>query len=683
MRSVSAAALSPCIPLLAAAFALAEGMQLLRSALAGLSVYLGQVRDVDPPLLGALIFAVFLAAFAAPLVCRLLGVRRAFLVLAGVLALLRLAEQFATQVDVRLVLALAGVVVWLWLVPLVVVGAYGTARGGWRAAPVVVVLVGLLLDTALKGAFGTLDLGFAWGLAAQVTTVALTLAQLGLLFSLAETSAKPHIPSFLRRQESRSTQVRSHSRTWPYPKSPIARNPATSGIADAPPVSSYALGPALALHLLIFQNIAQYTVLTGWSLPAVFAWTLAANLVALWVALALTRRGSLLPRWSLLVAAGVAIASVVPGLPAVLVVVGAMAGPVAIAVLLASGLGVAEGGRRGWVAVGLGLLIIPVVLFGWYAHYEIAVPVPQWAIVVAAAVLAGAGGVGPSSAPPGHPLPSLGQAPPQSGVRGEAGALLAGLLLMFLPLYQFVSWDLPRPPPADLYPLRVITYNIHQGFDLEGRPALEQIARTIEAQEAQIVGLQEVPRGWLVNGGVDALSWLGQRLEMHTAWGPAADPFWGNAILSRYPIVSVENRPMPNNDALTFDRAFLTVEIDAPGESIQVVITHLHHIEREPQHRLPQVQALVDRIDWSRPTILLGDLNAQPHHRELRILTRSGLVMGERPLPTFPADRPRRQIDYVLTTDHFEIAETWAVSTTASDHLPLLAVLVPRDARGR
>ena len=254
---------------------------------------------------------------------------------------------------------------------------------------------------------------------------------------------------------------------------------------------------------------------------------------------------------------------------------------------------------------------------------------------------------------------------------------------MVLPLWQFIAWDPPRPPPADLYPLRVLTYNIHQGFDLEGRPGLEQIARTIEAQDAQIVGLQEVPRGWLINGGVDALSWLGRRLEMHTAWGPAADPLWGNAILSRYPIVSVANRPMPNNDALTFDRAFLTVEIDTPGEPIQVVITHLHHIGREPQHRLPQVQALVDGVNWSRPTILLGDLNAQPHHRELRILTRSGLFTSERPVPTFPADRPRRQIDYVLTTDHFKLAETWAVSTTASDHLPLLALLVPRDARER
>ena len=649
-------ALSPYIPLLAAAFALAEGMQLLRSGLAGLSVYLGQVQDVEPPLLGGAIIAIFLTAFAAPLIPRLLAPRRAFLVLALALALLRLAEQFATQPDLRLALALTGVAAWLWLLPLVLIGAPGAAKNHWQAPPVVALLTALLLDTALKGAFTTLDLRFISSPEAQATTIALTLAQLALILSLARTHAKA-----------------THSHTLPPLSEGQSRPPTTT----APPLSAYVVGPALALHLLIFQNIAQHIVLTGWSLPAVFAWTLAANLIAIWLALELTRRGSVVPRSALVIAAAVLVASVIPGLPPALVALAAMLGPPAIAVLLVSALGRGVASEHGWIAVALGLLIIPVVLFGWYAHYETAVPVPQWVIVVVAAgVAAGPAFVGrPSSVPPEH-------LPPPSGRRVGAAASLAGLLFMLLPLYQFVTWDPPRPPPADPYPLRVVTYNIHQGFDLEGRPGLEHIARTIEAQDAHIVGLQEVPRGWLVNGGVDALSWLGQRLEMHTAWGPAADSFWGNAILSRYPIISVENRPMPNNDELTLERAFLTVELDTPGEPIQVVITHLHHIEREPQHRLPQVQALVDGINWSRPTILLGDLNAQPQHRELRILIQSGLVSSERPLPTFPADRPRRQIDYILTTDHFELAETWTVSTTASDHLPLLAVLVPRDARG-
>lgn len=95
-------ALAPAIPLLAAAFAIAEGLPLLRGALASLSVYLGQVREIDSPLLAAMIFTIFLAGFGAPLIRRLLNIRRAFLALAAVLALLRVAEQFTAEPDARL-----------------------------------------------------------------------------------------------------------------------------------------------------------------------------------------------------------------------------------------------------------------------------------------------------------------------------------------------------------------------------------------------------------------------------------------------------------------------------------------------------------------------------------------------------------------------------------------------------
>ena len=253
--------------------------------------------------------------------------------------------------------------------------------------------------------------------------------------------------------------------------------------------------------------------------------------------------------------------------------------------------------------------------------------------------------------------------------------VVGALLLLLLPLHQVVTWNSPSAPPAGWHSLRVLTYNIHQGFDLSGRPGLEAIAAVIEAEQPQIVALQEVPRGWVVNGAVDALSWLAQRLEMHAAWGPAADPLWGNAILSRFPIIQDENRPMPNNDDLLFDRAYLVVTIDAAGEEIQVVATHLHHIEQEPQHRLPQVRALLNEIDWSRPTILLGDLNAQPHHEEVRLLLHSGLLTTRTPTPTYPADTSKRQIDYVFVTDHFEISDVATAPTTASDHLPLAATL--------
>lgn len=635
-------ALAPAIPVLAAAFAIAEGLQLLRGALASLSVYLGQVRDVDSSLLAAMIFAIFLAGFGAPLIRRLLDTHRAFLALAAVLALLRVAEQFTAEPDARLGIQAAGVVVWLWLVPLVAAGAHSPAKARAGAPPIMALLLGLTIDSAIKGAFGTLDLGFAPGLPPQITTVTLTSVQLALIL-------------------------------W------LARARTGAATRDAPPLSSFVAGAGFALSVLVFQNLAHHAALIGWDPPAVFAWTLTANLIAIGVAIVLSRRGSAAPRWVSLLAAACLIACAAPTPTPALAAISAIVGPVAMALLWTPALAARDGGCRGWFAAALGLLAIPVVLFGWYAHYEIDISVPQWLIPIAAAAIVGVPAClrkSPSVRGGGLRRAASRHLPPSRERAWEFGVLIPAFLLLLLPLHQFVTWNAPPAPPAAAFPLRVATYNIHQGFDITGQPSLDAIADVLESEQPQVVALQEVPRGWAVNGSVDALGWLSERLGMHAAWGPAADRLWGNAVLSRYPIVAVENRPMPNNEALRFDRAYLVVTIAVPGQRVQVVATHLHHVQQEPQRRLPQVRALLDGIDWDRPTILLGDLNAQPHDEEVQLLTQSGLLASDSPIPTYPSERPRRQIDHVLATDHFVLHDVRAIQTTASDHLPLTTVLL-------
>ncbi len=622
--------------LLVTALAIAQGLQLLRGLLASLSVYLGQVKDVDADLLALLILTIFLAGFAAPLLWNLLGRHRALLFLAASLALLRIAEQLVQEPETRLATQVAGVIFWLWLIPLTMLKPASKARAGRPGWPLIALLLGLTIDTAIKGAFWTLDPGFSDGLKPLVTTIAIASIHLALIGWLSRSSSGPE----------------THA---------------------APPIASFVVGPGLALHVLFFQNLAAHSALSGWDIPTVFAWTLTANLAAILLATHWLRRSSPPPRWVSLVAASWLVTSAVWYSSPTPVAFGAMVGPAAIATLWCTALSRPQAGQSGWIAAALGLLMIPVVLFGWYAHYEIEMPIPQWVLPVAAAVLVGI----PSYLPNTYGATNTyrNPLPPTTERLVRFGVPAFAFLLLLLPLHQFITQNSPQAPPDNKDAVRVVTYNIHQGFDLSGRPSLEAIADLIEAQQPEIVALQEVPRGWVVNGSLDALSWLAQRLDMHAAWGPAADPFWGNAILSKHPIASIENRPMPNNPALRFDRAYLLVTIEVAYESIQVVATHLHHIEREPHHRLPQVRALLNGIDWNRPTILLGDLNARPHHAELRLLTESGLLTTNRPVPTYPAGRPRRQIDHILVTDHFVINELNAIPTTASDHLPLTALL--------
>lgn len=635
----SSSPLLSLVTLLVLALSIAQGLQLLRGLLASLSVYLGQIRDIESGSLAGVILLIFLAAVAAPLVRRLMGGWRCLLILAATLALLRLADQLAPTPDSRLGVEIAGVVVWLWMLQFVASMSPLPSAISGAGRPAVVLLFGLTIDTAINGAFETLDPSFSTALGP-------------LLFTILSVGAQLVSISWLGR-----------------------RQPAPVTIVS-PPRLAFCIGPALALEALLFQNLARQVVLIGWELPAAFAWLMAANLLAIWIAAWSSIRGSSPPWWTTIAAAAALLVAVVHPEQQAWAVIVAAAGPISIGVLLAAALTANYGGGRGWISAATGMPAIPLVIFGWYAHYQLDVPVPQLVFVVfAAALVALAGCIGSL-----RPLTNQERPAQQASSihpSWQRAVLVPAMasVVMLLPLYHVMTWRTPDQPPAADVPVRLATYNVHQGFDLRGMPSLGRMLEVLEQERPNVVALQEVPRGWVVNGSVDALSWLAQRLGMHWAWGPAADPFWGNAVLSRYPIVHVENHPMPNNDDLNLDRAYLLVTVNLRGELVQVVATHLHHVESEPHHRIPQVAELLNAVDWSRPSVLLGDLNAQPHHAEIRMLAEAGLMPRQPAVPTYPADQPRRQIDYIMTSDGLTLVELRTLETDASDHLPVFATL--------
>jgi endonuclease/exonuclease/phosphatase family metal-dependent hydrolase len=76
--------------------------------------------------------------------------------------------------------------------------------------------------------------------------------------------------------------------------------------------------------------------------------------------------------------------------------------------------------------------------------------------------------------------------------------------------------------------------------------------------------------------------------------------------------------------------------------------------------------------------ILAGDLNAYPESPPLAELKPIWTISKGDALLTFPAGKPTRQIDYVLSTPAkaFTITSTRVIDEpVASDHRPILAVL--------
>lgn len=252
-------------------------------------------------------------------------------------------------------------------------------------------------------------------------------------------------------------------------------------------------------------------------------------------------------------------------------------------------------------------------------------------------------------------------------------------LLILVPLSLQLVWKSPeytQPDPKN-QTLKVLTYNLHDGFNTDGRLDLETLAKIIESSSADVVGLQEVSRGWLIWGGVDMLTWLSQRLNMPYVSGPTADPQWGNAILSRYPLKNIQLKQLPTDDLL-IQRGFIQADIDVGSGKLNLIVTHFYHLDEKPEIRVLQSEEIIRNIQPDKPTILVGDLNATPDAQEMRILENSGMVdlasvLGNPPTYTYYSAAPYEQIDYIwisngLKADHFNIT-----NTTASDHFPVFS----------
>jgi endonuclease/exonuclease/phosphatase family metal-dependent hydrolase len=81
----------------------------------------------------------------------------------------------------------------------------------------------------------------------------------------------------------------------------------------------------------------------------------------------------------------------------------------------------------------------------------------------------------------------------------------------------------------------------------------------------------------------------------------------------------------------------------------------------------------------TRPTILMGDMNAGPSADEIAPLfakLRDAWAGQADPGYTIPADAPTNRIDYVFVAGPFRVASARVLDTTASDHRPVVAELV-------
>jgi endonuclease/exonuclease/phosphatase family metal-dependent hydrolase len=223
---------------------------------------------------------------------------------------------------------------------------------------------------------------------------------------------------------------------------------------------------------------------------------------------------------------------------------------------------------------------------------------------------------------------------------------------------------------------------------------LRAVAAAVRASYADVVGLEEVARGWYTTGSVDPLAWLQRRLGLpYAVYAGASDSQFGNAILSRRPILAHGAGHLPGDRTGARRRSgYLWADVDlGAGQRVRVIVTRLSSAGADrggSAIRSAQVAELLGAWAGHPATVLVGDLNATPDSPEIGLLRRVGLQDGwlaaGASAPdelTHPAKRPAERIDYLWPTADLRATEFRATSSTASDHRGVSVTVQPRTAR--
>ncbi len=254
--------------------------------------------------------------------------------------------------------------------------------------------------------------------------------------------------------------------------------------------------------------------------------------------------------------------------------------------------------------------------------------------------------------------------------------------------------DNPAKPVARPKSLRVVTLNIHKGLSqFNRRMVIHELREGLKKIDADLVFLQEV-QGLHERNALRFGAW--PQTAQHEflagddwqhAYGRNAVYEYGhhgNAILSRFPIVSTDNHDVSNH---RFERrGLLHCRIAVPGFDAPLDCA-CAHLSLDEKGRRRQLDALGMHLSGPResPMIVAGDFNDWRHSASRMMAQRLGLtevsVMHHgRPARTFPSIMPVLRLDRIYVRG-FSVIDAqvhrgvpWRL---LSDHLALSAVLAP------
>lgn len=227
--------------------------------------------------------------------------------------------------------------------------------------------------------------------------------------------------------------------------------------------------------------------------------------------------------------------------------------------------------------------------------------------------------------------------------------------------------------------MKIMSFNTqHCKNYITGEIDFQIMADAIKSVGADIVGLNEI-RGEGVGAEYTAqtekLALLSGLREFYFA--PAikfnAGPY-GNAFISKYPIIKAQNIPVPDPKVKKYNgyyetRCLLKVKL---SNGLTVLVIHFG-LNRDEQENA--VKTVLENLE-NEKCVLMGDFNLNPNDELLKPIREKMVDTADffnEEKFSFPSDNPKQKIDYIFVSPDIKVISADIPPIVAADHRPHIA----------
>lgn len=232
--------------------------------------------------------------------------------------------------------------------------------------------------------------------------------------------------------------------------------------------------------------------------------------------------------------------------------------------------------------------------------------------------------------------------------------------------------------------MKIMSFNTQHCLNyLEQKIDFQIMADAISACEADIVGLNEMRNAGEYEDYVDQTGILSELTGLENHYFAQAIRFhggknpYGNALLSRYPLKSVETILVPDPEPKAYDGYYETrCLLKAKLENDLTVL--VIHFGLNPDEQENAVKTILANLEDEK-CILMGDFNVVPDDKILLPIRERMVDTAEffdAPKLSFPSDNPTIKIDYIFVSKDIQVVEADIPAIVAADHRPHTATVV-------